>query len=176
MHDDLDPLLAPRAPLIAPNREQLLTSTERRLRRRRHLRRWRVGLGLVVIFGLGITSASWLGPKLNPAPLVRVESLRVVVTKPDAPAESRPERELSAYETELLAEQSDGSEAAERFRQAGDLYYRQSDYLAAHRCYELYLDLAPPSAWDDPDRSDTLLLVALKRDRKEEIRHGKTNG
>lgn len=170
-HDDLEHLLGPKK--VSPNtdHQQLLARTERRLHRNRRHRQAKQVLTLAASFGLGMLSL-WL---LRPDPLaIQTETIRYVRVEPEPPPEPRPD--LSGYELELLAEQTDGPEGPRLFRAAGDEYYADRDYLAAERCYALYLDLAPRSEWDDPDRSDTMLLVALKNQRRTEISYANPNG
>jgi hypothetical protein len=78
-------------------------------------------------------------------------------------------RALSPAQIELEAEKTlVKSEAARRFREAGDLYLRDyADYRAALRCYRNFLDEADPADRQiTPD--DTWLLTSLKRAREQE--------
>ena len=166
--DELDDLLRPRdVDREADFRERLRARTSAGLRASRWPSVRRVA-SLAASFLAGMAVLWFVDPR--PTPL-RVREVLVIREVPEVapPPESEPEPR-SAYEWELLAEQTDGPDSSRYFRKAGDLYLAdEADYDAAMRCYRLFLKLTPRAEWDDPAGGDTWLLVALKRARTSEV-------
>ena len=163
-----DELLTPRpATSNDPLKAELLARTEGRLHFDQRMRL--VGrVGICAAFFVAGLAVALLRPTPD-APTVYVQVPVPVPPAADAPASPAVVRALSPAQIELEAEQLlVKTEAARRFREAGDLYLRDyADYRAALRCYRNFLDEADPADRRiTPD--DTWLLTSLKRAREQE--------
>jgi hypothetical protein len=147
-------------------REALLGQTALRVRRAHLLRLAGRAALCVACFGAGLAT-TLMRPTPEPE-IVYVVQREIPVT--NAPGSAEPMVNLrSPAEMELEAEQIVVKpEAARRFREAGDRYFRDfADYRAALRCYRNFLDEADPAELQvTPD--DTWLLTSLKRAREQE--------
>jgi hypothetical protein len=163
-----DELLTPRQ--VTGNdalRAELLARTAGQLHAGRRLRlAGRVAV-CAACFVAGLAVA-WFRPAPEP------RTVYVAVHEPAPPAvtpDSQPPtpRTLTAADLELAAEQvTEKTEAARRFREAGDRYLRDyADYRAALRCYRNFLDEADPADLRVVPE-DTWLLTSLKRAREQE--------
>jgi hypothetical protein len=163
-----DELLSP-TPAI-PNsslKTELLARTERRVRLFVWHRRGMVAVACFACFALG-----WATTYMRSLPEQATVYVEVPISTPvaDASGSASPQVKLrSPAELELEAEQIVvKAEAARRFREAGDRYFRDfADYRGALRCYRNFLDEADPTDLQvTPD--DTWLLTSLKRAREQE--------
>jgi hypothetical protein len=158
-----DDLLAPRqTPSNDTLRTEILHQTQRQLRL---VRRWRVvrqiGVGVALFTsGMGVMA-------LNESDVQAVRIVQIQHQETSVPEPPKPEpKRLSPYELEQEAERTFvKAEAAKRYREAGDRYFReQGDYQAALRCYRNFMSEAEPQDMTvSPD--DTTLLIALKQAR-----------
>lgn len=147
-------------------RTELLARTTGRIRLARRLRlAGRVGMCLLCFVAGAMAMSLW------PSPEPQVAHFEVVV---QAPAMSEPSLPLvnappSPAALELAAEQTiEKTEAARRFREAGDRYLRDAaDYQSALRCYRYFLDGAKPEDLT-VSPNDSWLLTSLKRARAQE--------
>jgi hypothetical protein len=163
-----DELLSPKP--ANPNdglKAELLARTERGVRHFVWRRRGTAAAACVACFTLG-----WTTTYLRSMPEAVTIYVEVPLPTPvaDASGSSSPQVKLrSPADLELEAEQIVvKAEAARRFREAGDRYFRDfADYRAALRCYRNFLDEADPTDLQvAPD--DTWLLTSLKRAREQE--------
>jgi hypothetical protein len=159
-----DDLLAPNPTANNALRSAIFARTSHRIR---VVRRWRlvkqIGLGLLLFTGgMGVMS-------LHEVPQ---QATRIVIVRQPAPVvetqKSEPKR-ITPSELELEAERTFVKvEAAKRFREAGDRYFReQGDYQAALRCYRNFMIEADPTELI-VSPNDTSLLTALKQHRTTE--------
>jgi hypothetical protein len=165
----LDALLAPPSQLGDDSlRSAILRQTQRRLSRRRWLRRLARVVLPAACFAAGMVVMALRDPP-------HVVTVAVPVERPAAqPAPPAAKQVASPEELELEAERTFArAEAARRFREAGDRYLRElADYRAALRCYRNYLDEA-----EDGDLAasadDTWLLTSLKDARRKETENAR---
>lgn len=156
--DDL--LTPPDTPASDATRRRVLAMTAARLPRRGGLG---VKLGLAVGgFAAGVAVTLLAVP--TPEPRV-VEVVREVA--PSAESASPVPAELTAADWERKAAAASGRDAADWYRKAGDLYLDEDrDYVAAARCYRLFLEHADDAQRVLSYRDDSWLLLSLKRDRR----------
>lgn len=171
--DELDALLTPLPPVpIAPaaRAAALEVSTSALRRPRSWLRKW---AAVAAGFALGVT-VGWVAKPSPatpaPAPMVQQTEKREPMPSPN-PAETVPPVPavaLNADTLEMQAEIADAATAAKLYRQAGDLYLKDSDIASAARCYRLHLTEAGREACT-PSKDDSWLLLSMKSSVLKEI-------